>query len=495
MANFDSPKMQVKPSAISKAKRKIFQSDKKENENASVVREGNYSTNQNKSRKEENEHADQNSEVIQSLLERGQLIQNENDALHAQNKEMQKEVLQMKEKFSKLCQQMQTQQSVDKVKKKQKITKKLLNVNQRIHNKNVESESESEVEDKENKYVCQSRKEIKVDNYAGDSSVEAYIAQFKLIAQRNGWPRSEWANELALRLRGEARSLILPDDKSTVPSFKELCTKLVARFGLPKAPSLYVAQLRGRKRRDKETIPELQQWIANIGAKAYSDVDFVLRDRILMDPFISTLTDSEQVRYVLEAEPLTMTEAVNAAIRYEAVHKTREQLMKDKDVSRDEHDRKNDRRYTRKIAADCCSSNCNKEETERMMNMMTSFTTEMESLKKGVMTGMNDVADKLVRVLKDTEKNTMSESNGNVTVQRDKVFTCFQCGLAGHTAKQCNVAVKCFKCGKLGHWGKDCRSGQGLNSNGARRMQDGTFNKSGNAWGRGWFEGAAMTRQ
>ena len=50
-----------------------------------------------------------------------------------------------------------------------------------------------------------------MDNFAGDSSIEAYIAQFQLAAERNSWPRHQWGIELALHPRGEARNVILPE--------------------------------------------------------------------------------------------------------------------------------------------------------------------------------------------------------------------------------------------------------------------------------------------
>ena len=66
------------------------------------------------------------------------------------------------------------------------------------------------------------RKEIKVDSYSGNAAIDAYLAQFQLATKRNKWSRKDWAEELALRLKGEARNLILPDSRSKVPTYKEL---------------------------------------------------------------------------------------------------------------------------------------------------------------------------------------------------------------------------------------------------------------------------------
>jgi hypothetical protein len=51
------------------------------------------------------------------------------------------------------------------------------------------------------------RKERKIDFFTGTGNIESYLAQFRRVARRNGWPRSEWADELVACLRGDAREL------------------------------------------------------------------------------------------------------------------------------------------------------------------------------------------------------------------------------------------------------------------------------------------------
>ncbi len=120
-----------------------------------------------------------------------------------------------------------------------------------------DSNTDSEDDDRRRPREPARRRELKVDVYAGDANVEAYLAQFRLAARRNGWPAEEWGDELALRLRGEARTLILPDAHSQPPSFAVIKQKLRARFATPANPALHVAQLRARRRKEKETVAEL----------------------------------------------------------------------------------------------------------------------------------------------------------------------------------------------------------------------------------------------
>ncbi len=48
------------------------------------------------------------------------------------------------------------------------------------------------------------RKEVKLDHYAGTSDIQTYLAHFRLAATHNRWDKEEWAEQLALKLRGEA---------------------------------------------------------------------------------------------------------------------------------------------------------------------------------------------------------------------------------------------------------------------------------------------------
>lgn len=76
-------------------------------------------------------------------------------------------------------------------------------------------------------------KEVHIEYFSGDGAtkVNVYLAQFRVAPRRNSWRQSEWEDELALRLRGEAINLILPEVSSEPPMFEEAAKKLRQRFG------------------------------------------------------------------------------------------------------------------------------------------------------------------------------------------------------------------------------------------------------------------------
>ena len=128
------------------------------------------------------------------------------------------------------------------------------------------------------------------------------------------------------RLRGEARNVILPEIGSEPPAYWKAMKQLRKRFGEPKHPSFHVAQMRGRRRKDKKNLPELAQWFKKIGLKAYPSERTDTRDRILLDTFVRALPDEQQRCYVWDKEPEGLEAALAAALRYEGIRHTEEQV-------------------------------------------------------------------------------------------------------------------------------------------------------------------------
>ena len=95
--------------------------------------------------------------------------------------------------------------------------------------------------------------------------------------------RNEWGTELALRLRGEARNIILPEVSRKPPIYLKTVKQLQERFGEPKHSSYHEAQMRARRRKDKKSLPELAQWFKKMGLKAYPSKRADTRDCILLD--------------------------------------------------------------------------------------------------------------------------------------------------------------------------------------------------------------------
>ena len=316
------------------------------------------------------------------------------------------------------------------------------------------------------------RKEVKVDNYAGDSSIEAYVAQFQLAAKKNGWPRSEWGEELALRLRGEARNIILPEIGCKPPTYDKTVQQLRERFGEPKHPSYHVAQMHARRRKDKESLPELAQWFKKMGLKAYPSEHSDTRDRILLDTFVRALPDQQQRCYVWDKEPDGLEDALAAALRYERIRHTEDQI-KYKATAHANEQSSNSRKQIRAATVEVDSLRQEMDKLkERFESTQTTTTRAMTTPLVQPTAAQTPDINELVKTAEENAMKAMTTTNNRPAVNRQNVnpanpalVTCYNSGKSGHFARDCRQALKCHYCQKTGHVIKECRKRQYDNRN------------------------------
>ena len=405
----------------------------------------------------------------------------------------------------------------------------------------TERDSQLEASREQARAVSRSRKEVRVDNYAGDTSVEAYLTQFQLIAEHKGLPRSQWAKELAMRLRGEARNLVLLSGCTTdMLSFEELSRRLRARFGAVDTPYYHIAQLRGRARKEKESVPELHQWVMAAGAKAYPDVEQQVRDRILTDYFVNALTDDREREYVLNDEPHTVNDAAKAALKYEGIHRVVKEGRSGGEQS--EITERGRKRHIRALTTEAEPSEVKSRQRERRSGVTetdvscTSREASVERPRRGRKVKMQEPVsvavaavtaanETLVKKLEDEqakttnallermvaliegitqEQRTMARRLEQVSRAESGRFatqatrpegrgndggtgpTCYTCGRKGHIARNCRSGSgrgTCYTCGIAGHFAAQCPNGTGD-----------TRNEQGNGTGRGSQVGAGRPR-
>ena len=110
-------------------------------------------------------------------------------------------------------------------------------------------------------------KEKKVANYSGKSSWADYLVQFNIAAKLNCCDEDCKAMELATSLEGNARGVLADLTPEQQLDFNVLVSKLTPRFEPEGQLGIHQTQLRNRKRKRNETIPELLQEISSVVRK------------------------------------------------------------------------------------------------------------------------------------------------------------------------------------------------------------------------------------
>jgi hypothetical protein len=122
---------------------------------------------------------------------------------------------------------------------------------------------------KDNKKIESYNRSIKLANYYGTGEWRDYKSHFDACAAIHDWDNDEKGLYLAAALRGQAQCVLgdLPSDRQV--HYVSLVEALEERFAPPNQMDIYRVQLKERRQKASETLPELGQAIRRLVNKAY----------------------------------------------------------------------------------------------------------------------------------------------------------------------------------------------------------------------------------
>ena len=125
--------------------------------------------------------------------------------------------------------------------------------------------------------------------YDGHTSWDAYMTQFDMLSELNGWSDAEKATYLAINLKESALTVLsnLPEPQRR--DYPSLTAALDARFGVAHLTELNRMQLRNRRRRREEGLPELAEDVERLTRLAYPGADVAMVETLAQDQFIEAL--------------------------------------------------------------------------------------------------------------------------------------------------------------------------------------------------------------
>uniref|UniRef100_A0AAV2M0P6 Gypsy retrotransposon integrase-like protein 1 n=1 Tax=Knipowitschia caucasica TaxID=637954 RepID=A0AAV2M0P6_KNICA len=153
--------------------------------------------------------------------------------------------------------------------------------------------------------------------FSGSGNLEAYLAQFELLAAAAGWSGQMKAVQLALSLTEEAAACLLllsPDERQ---DYAMLVGALQRRFGVLNLKDSLRCEFKNRVRRPGESLRSLAHEIESLGRRAYSTLPSVIQSELVRDQFVHALTPVELQLHVQLIHPVLLSQALELALERE----------------------------------------------------------------------------------------------------------------------------------------------------------------------------------
>ena len=157
----------------------------------------------------------------------------------------------------------------------------------------------------------------KLGTFKGDTCVETFLAKFDNCARYYRWDEEDQAFQLKAALEGPAGLLLWSLGRDVkADKIKEL---LRQRFGNENQAERFRAELRSLRRGTGDSLQWLYQEVYRLMALAYpEDLTSKISSIVGRDAFLEALGNPRLRVRILEREPRTLEDALNAATRLEA---------------------------------------------------------------------------------------------------------------------------------------------------------------------------------
>lgn len=143
----------------------------------------------------------------------------------------------------------------------------------------------------------------------------------------NNWNEREKGLYLAVSLKGQAQGVLGNLPYAQKHDYALLVIALEERFSPSNQNDLYRTQLRERKQRAAETLPELGHSIRRLTNLAYPIAPGEFRETLAKEQFIDALLDSDMRLRVKQARPLNLNDAIRHDLELEAFVKSDRRML------------------------------------------------------------------------------------------------------------------------------------------------------------------------
>ena len=159
---------------------------------------------------------------------------------------------------------------------------------------------------------------INPGKFDGTGRWEDFLCQFRRACRVNRWRDADLCELLCLHLEGTALEFVNGLPVGRVQRFEGLLEALGGRFGTARMATVYKCELKQRKRKRGESLPDLGQDLRRLTRLAYPSTTPEQQEEQLIDRFIEALVDRQQRLEVRRGRPRTLEEAIHLAMDAEA---------------------------------------------------------------------------------------------------------------------------------------------------------------------------------
>ena len=229
---------------------------------------------------------------------------------------------------------------------------------------------------------------ISLTKFDGTKKWSDFLNQFRRASKVNRWSEEDQVELLCLHLEGTALEFVNELPVSRVQRFESLVDALEGRFGTERMATIFKCELKQRKRRKGESLPDLGQDLRRLFRLAYPKSTLVEQEERLIEHFLEALGDRQCRLEVRRGRPTSLEEAIHLAMDAEAWELEEEETGKRARASR-------------------------MDTSEPSLALLMNLTKLVEGLTDSV---------KSLDAQKAPKKDTMK---------------CYLCGEAGHFKRQC----------------------------------------------------------
>lgn len=159
---------------------------------------------------------------------------------------------------------------------------------------------------------------LKPATYDGSTSWVDDKSHFNACACLNHWSEAEKGMYLAVYLRGQAQGVLGNLAETLQMNFRALSKALEERFSPGNQTELYRAQLRERRQKANETIPQLGQDVRRLTRLAYPTAPADVCETLAKGYFIDALTSEDMRLRIKQSRPQDLNDAIRHAVELDA---------------------------------------------------------------------------------------------------------------------------------------------------------------------------------